>query len=367
MRFVRWIVYLLIALGVLAGGAYAVLQIPSVQDQIVAQVTSRALMRDRSALFSDDALRVAICGTTGPLFDAKRAKVCNVVIAGGKFYVVDIGPESTEVLNAWRLPMERLGGVFLTHFHSDHIGELGEFNMQSWAQGRGKALSVYGPPGVERVTAGFAEAYALDRDYRVAHHGADLMSPDHWAMAPVAVPLDGPVTPTRDRRATVLKDGDLTVTAIEVNHSPIEPAYAYRFDYKGRSVVISGDTSKHLGLAEGAKGADVLLHEAQAKHIVAQMIAGAKQSGQARLNKIFNDIQNYHTSPVEAAEIANRAGVKLLVLTHFTPPPNNMLVSWSFQRGVSAVRAKGVVMAEDNMLITLPLAQPDRVETGWIN
>lgn len=367
MTVFRWIIYVAIALAVLAGGAYAVLQIPSVQDQIVARVTASALSRDRSALFADDALRVAFCGTTGPMPDFRRAKTCHIIIAGGKLYVVDAGPESTEVLVSWRLPMNRVGGVFLSHLHSDHIGELGEFNMQSWAQGRGKALSVFGPPGVERVVAGFAEAYSLDRDYRVAHHGADLMSPDHWRMNAVPVALEGPPLPTRDRRAVVLKDGDLTVTAIEVNHSPIEPAYAYRFDYKGRSVVISGDTSKHLGLADGAKGADVLIHEAQAKHIVAQMIEATANGVNPRLNKIFDDIQNYHTSPVEAAEIANVAGVKLLVLTHFTPPPNNPLTAWSYQRGLSAVRSRGVVMAEDGMLITLPLDKPEAVETGRIN
>lgn len=367
MRVFRWILYLAIALAALAGLAYGVLQIPTVQDRITLNVTESVLKQDRSALFADDALRVAFCGTTGPLPDFKRAKSCHLIIAGGKFYVVDIGPESTEVLASWRLPMNRVGGVFLTHFHSDHIGELGEFNMQSWAQGRERTLPVYGPPGVEQVVAGFSQAYELDKGYRVAHHGADLLSPDHWAMIPTTVPLDGIITPTRERKGLALKDGDLTVTAIEVNHSPIEPAYAYRFDYKGRSIVISGDTGKHLPLAEAAKGADVLIHEAQAKHIVAQMIQAAKNAGNTRLSKIFGDIQNYHTSPVEAAEIANLAGAKLLVFSHFTPPPNNPLIGFSYLRGVSAVRPSGSVMAEDNMLITLPIGKPDAIELGRMN
>jgi ribonuclease Z len=367
MRIFRWLIYLAIALAVLAGGVFAVLQIPSVQDRITLSVTEGAIKQDRTAMLEDDALRVAFCGTTGPLPDFKRAKSCHLIIAGGKFYVVDTGPESTEVLASWRLPMNRVGGVFLTHFHSDHIGELGEFNMQSWAQGRSRTLPVYGPPGVEKVVAGFAQAYELDRGYRVAHHGADLLSPDDWTMVPITVALDGLMSPTRDRKGLALKDGDLTVMAIEVNHSPIEPAYAYRFDYKGRSIVISGDTFKHPGLAEASKGVDVLIHEAQAKHIVAQMIQAAKNAGNTRLAKIFGDIQDYHTSPVEAAGIANAAGAKLLVFSHFTPPPNNPLIGFSYLRGVSAVRSSGSIMAEDNMLITLPIAKPDKIDIDRIN
>jgi ribonuclease Z len=64
---------------------------------------------------------------------------------------------------------------FLPHFHSDHIGDLGEFNMNTWAMGRPGPLRVYGPPGVERVVAGFAEAYALDTQYRIAHHGTEFL------------------------------------------------------------------------------------------------------------------------------------------------------------------------------------------------
>jgi ribonuclease Z len=361
---VRWGIGIAVTLALAALAVYGALRQSFVQDWIVDSALTAALTRDRQAFFADDALKVAICGTTGPLVDFRRAKSCHVVIAGGKFYVVDTGPESTEVITAWRLPMERLGGVFLTHFHSDHIGELGEFNLQSWAQGRGKPLPVFGPPGVEEVVRGFAQAYALDRNYRVAHHGAELMTPEHWEMQPVAVALDGILSPVRDRRGKALTDGELTVTAIEISHSPVEPAYGYRFDYKGRSVVISGDTAKHLPLAEAAKGADVLIHEAQAKHIVERMIAGAKKAGDARLLKIFGDIQDYHASPVEAAEIANAAGAKLLVLSHFTPPPNNLIVEMAYTRGVAQVRPAGVVMGEDRMLITLPAGKPDVIQMG---
>src|SRR3546814_15847698 len=76
-----------------------------------------------------------------------------------------------------RMPGERINGVLFTHFHSDHIGDLGEFNLQTWGAGRPTPLQVYGPEGVARVVTGFQEAYALDAGYRTAHHGADFLPP----------------------------------------------------------------------------------------------------------------------------------------------------------------------------------------------
>ncbi len=72
------------------------------------------------------------------------------VFAEGRFYVVDAGPESTENLVRWGIPLARIGGVFLIHFHSDHIGELGELNLQTWAAGRAEPLDVYGGPPTSR-------------------------------------------------------------------------------------------------------------------------------------------------------------------------------------------------------------------------
>jgi len=94
--------------------------------------------------------------------------------------------------------------------------------------------------GVDQVVNGFAQAYSLDEGYRIAHHGIALMSPENWQMQPLAVKIDTPVgtSPCAGGSATVLEENGLKVTAFTVDHAPVAPAYGYRFDYKGRSVVV---------------------------------------------------------------------------------------------------------------------------------
>jgi ribonuclease Z len=342
-----------VAAAVVGAGFLALTFSPDVQDAVIRRVAEANIGQQRTDLFADDALRVVLCGTGSPLPDPTRAKSCTMVIAGGKYYLVDIGPEATKTVMRLRLPIDRVGAVFLTHFHSDHIGELGEFNMQSWVQGRQHTLPVYGPTGVGEIVAGFLQAYRLDQGYRTAHHGAALMSPEMWPM------VANEVATTSGQPAVALRDGELTVTAISVDHSPIEPSVGYRFDYKGRSVVISGDTAKHMPLATFAKDADILVHEAQAQHLVGILNEVAIEKQQQRLAKILGDIQNYHSSPVDAAEVANAAGVKLLVLTHFTPPAANFLVKNAYMRGLDDAREGEWDFGEDGRIYELPIGSSD--------
>ena len=344
------------AVAVIAAIGWWLIHVPAVQDAIFRRVIASTLTSTRNDLLAPDALRVVLCGTGNPLADRERAAACTAIFAGGNIYLVDMGPGAWKNLSLWRIPAPQIAAVLFTHFHSDHIGDLGEANLESWAQGRDHPLRVYGPPGVDQVVHGFEEAYSLDEGYRIAHHGAALMPAANWQMQALAVKIDTPpgVSPCAGGSATVFDENGLKVTAFTVDHTPVAPAYGYRFDYKGRSFVVSGDTKTCANLVAVAKGADVLIHEAQAAHLVKLIAEAAEHIGNARIAKIMSDIRRYHTTPVQAATEANEAGVQLLVLSHIGPPTPNELAKIAFMRGVSDVRPDGVVLGYDGMLLTLP-------------
>src|SRR6185295_15565355 len=127
-------------------------------------------------VFDGKALRVILCGTSSPLPDPKRAKACTVVVAGDKAYVVDTGPESWEQLARMQFPGARIAGVFITHFHSDHIGDLGEFRMQTMVAGRDRMLPVYGPHGIKDLVSRLQLENNKDAKLRLAHHGPGVIN-----------------------------------------------------------------------------------------------------------------------------------------------------------------------------------------------
>src|SRR5712692_2501662 len=329
MRRILWAL-LALAVAVVGAGTLA-LRSAGVQDAIVTRIAQRRIGRDMSGLLARDALRVLLCGTASPIPSPRRAEACTAVFAGGRMWVVDTGPGSWRTLALRRIRGEAIGAVFYTHLHSDHIGELGEFNLQTWVAGRPGPLRVYGPDGVTELLHGFA-----------------LLPPDRAAMVSMPVLLDG-ADATR-----VLDEDGVVVTAFAVAHDPAKPAFGYRFDYGGRSVVVSGDTKPCPNLVTHARGADVLVHEAQANAVVHIMEEAAREAGETRIAKILGDIPSYHSSPADAAREAVAAGVRLLVFTHFTPPPDNPLVARIFRRDVNGLPPRGVVLGEDGTLIVLP-------------
>ncbi|MDX1496982.1 MAG: MBL fold metallo-hydrolase, partial [Salinisphaeraceae bacterium] len=207
----------------------------------------------------------------------------------------------------------------------------------------------YGPPGGGEVVAGFNRAYAQYFKYRIEHHGAQVTDPR--GAGAKAVPFR---MPAKAEAVTVLSRNGLSVTAIAVEHEPVEPAVGYRFDYKGRSLVISGDTKASENLQAFSQGVDLLAHEALSPQVVGIMADAAKAEGATHIEKITVDILDYHTTPVEAAKIAQQAQVGHLLFYHLVPPLPVKPLEFIFMRGVSDAFDGPTTLGKDGMLFSLP-------------
>lgn len=297
-----------------------------------------------------DGLHVVLCGSGSPMPDPSRAGPCVAVIAGEHLMIVDVGSGSVRKLAPLGIPAGRIQQVFLTHFHSDHIDGLGELLLQRWAgASHEQPTPVYGPAGVEQVIEGFNLAYRQDFGYRVAHHGPEIIPPG--GAGGVARPFP---TPAPGQGVVVLQQGDLKVTAFSVDHPPITPAVGYRFDYKGRSALISGDTNRSATLEKFAQGVDLLVHEALSPELVDVLTAGATEAGAPKLAQITRDIHGYHATPVQVGEIAAKAGAQHLLYYHVVPALPLRRLEKLFVKGVDAVYDGGVTVGRDGTWVSLP-------------
>ncbi len=316
----------------------------AIQNQMVERGFQNQLLASLA-----DGLHVGLCGSGSPLPDPTRAGPCVFVIAGKHVYVVDAGEGSPRKMALMGLNPGLIDAILLTHFHSDHIGGLGEMMLQRWGGGSHKdPAPVYGPQGVESVVQGFNDAYALDKKYRVAHHGEATMPPSGAGGIARPFTLDD-----SDRSQVVLDQDGLTITAFAVNHAPVFPAAGYRFDYRGRSVVVSGDTAPSSTLTKYARGADVLFHEGLQATMVAVLHDAAVRHGWAGAAKITADIPSYHTTPEDAARIAQQAGVKQLIFYHTIPPLPFTYLNAAFLGGAPKIFSGPIAVGKDGMLLSL--------------
>jgi ribonuclease Z len=307
----------------------------------------------------EDGLHLALCGAGGPMPAPNASGPCVAVVAGKQLFMVDAGTDGPRNLARMGYQPGTVQGVFLTHFHSDHIDGLGEISTLRWAGGDNDApLPVYGPRGVERVVDGFNAAYAQDFVYRHEHHG-DLVAPMK-AAGLQAMPFD---KPAMGELVVVYEGEGLKVEMLAVDHSPVEPAVGYRFSYKGRSLLITGDTTKQANIQKFSEGIDLLVHEALAPNLVNMMNATAKKLGNQIMAKITYDILDYHASPVEAAETARDAGVGHLLYYHIVPPlviPGQDLL---YLNGAEDI-FPDYTIGEDGVAFTLPANSKAIIKTS---
>jgi ribonuclease Z len=201
----------------------------------------------------------------------------------------------------------KLSAVFLTHLHSDHVIDLADVVITHWVQQQlhtSPPLTIVAPEG---PTADFVrhmlDAYDDDVHVRMEHTGAPHPTFD---LKPFVAVFE-PHVVWRDT------ESGLSVTAVAVHHEPVPDAVAYRVDSPDGSVVISGDTRVCREVEDLSRGADLLVHEVCRRQAMKAAIAGT----------VFENIFSYHADSVELGEMAERAGVPRLVLTHLIPQPND--------------------------------------------
>jgi ribonuclease Z len=317
------------------------------------RIAERRAGRDvlAKALDGSDGLTLIFCGTGSPLPDPQRAESCLAVLAGDNLLLIDGGDGGVRKLAGMGVRLGGLDGVLLSHLHSDHIEGLAPALLLRWTGSAATTpLPLIGPPGTNDVAAGYNLMLKADAGYRTAHHGEAI------------APTGGGVFSARETAPGVVwNQGGLLISAFAVDHRPVVPAYGYRIEYKGRVVVVSGDTASTPAISTAAKGADVLVHEALQPRLVAAITRGLANSGQARTAKITRDILSYHATPEQAAALAAKAGVKMLMLTHIVPPVPNRLFDAAFL-GDAPSRFDGKIsIARDGTLLHLP-AGSDKIE-----
>ncbi len=240
---------------------------------------------------------VILLGTGYPRPDAQHAGPSVVVVAGETWFVVDAGRGATMRIAGTDLKYANFRAVFLTHIHSDHYAGLPDLFITSWQFGRKTTpLQLYGPAGVEKLSKSMLQFFEYD-----IHLRRDLLEKHPAAGATIRTHVL--------KEGVVYDDSAVKVTAFAVDHRPVFPAFGFRFDAQGKSIVISGDTRPSDNLVKFAKGADILVHEAYLPEHFARVDSP----------EVAKRLTAYHTSAEEAGVIAARAGVKTLVLTHLIP------------------------------------------------
>lgn len=332
-----------IVLGLLGILGRLVISLPAVQDELLERGTTMIATRGAQGLPASESLRVFVCGSASPL-GTGQAQACIAVVTPEHFYLIDSGAGSTTNIALLNLPTDRLDGILVSHFHSDHIAEIYEVNLNSWVRGRKEPMRVLGPQGIGEVVDGINTTYQHDREYRSAHHGESFLPP-HLGLIDHQTVTAG----------VIIDDGDLKITAYRAEHPPIEPGLGYRIDYRGRSVVVSGDSNVSVETQRIVEGADLLLHDALSVPTLSRLSKAFSSVGQSRMSKIVDDVMDYHASTESLVALGKSSDVGMVAFYHLVPVPANPIIAEVFMRATP----DNFVLTTDLMWFDLPIGSDE--------
>ncbi|MBU0550331.1 MBL fold metallo-hydrolase [Myxococcota bacterium] len=323
-----------------------------IEAQMATMRGTQSLVRD--SFLDEKMITVMVCGSNSPLPTTPGAQSCTAVFVNGQFLLFDAGDGAQRSMEDLNLPVADLSAVFITHYHNDHMADLGEVIQRSWVNGRRHHLPVYGGTGLTQIIEGIEQTYEIDYRVRQAHHGADFLPAD--AVATIPLPFDV----AAGESVVVYENDGVVVTAFDVHHPPVEPAVGYTVTYQGKRIVISGDTADTETLHEQSRGADVLVADAMNHEALRSMEAISAKNGWDYNATIFHDIRDYHIDVNELAALAEESGVGTLVLTHMIPTIDNDLIRQMWYRTPIQRQFTGnLMLAHDGSSVQIRLENLD--------
>ncbi len=244
-----------------------------------------------SLKINDQVIIVTLLGTGTPQPIMERFGPSILVQAGGQSLLFDAGRGCLQRLSQVNLAYDKLNALFLTHLHSDHITGLPDLWLTGWLISRRKVpLNVFGPIGTANMIKYLQMAFVFDlkireEDDKAEEEGSKLLV-------------------TEIQQGTIYDNDGVKVIAFEVDHYPVVPAFGYRIEYNGHSVVLSGDTRYSENLIKFAKGTDLLIHEVA-------IGPDTLSKSDSRYN-----ILAHHTTPEQTARVFNEVRPKLAAYSH---------------------------------------------------
>jgi len=222
-----------------------------------------------------------------------------LIEAGGHYLLFDSGRGVTQRLYQLKIPFNDVNTLFLTHLHSDHTVGIPDLWLTGWVMGRKVPLRVWGPAGTSNMMQHLEQAYAFD-----VHIRRDVDE---------KLPAAGVAVEAHDiGEGIVYEEKGVRVTAFTVDHGPVKPAFGYRVDFGGRSVVLSGDTRPTENLVRFAKGCDVLIHEVLD-------VEAYRKADDVYTPEQIQKVIAHHTTAEEAGQIFSRVKPRLAVYSHVVP------------------------------------------------
>jgi ribonuclease BN (tRNA processing enzyme) len=280
--------------------------------------------------------RIILLGTKGgPTLSSRsgRNNAATVILINDVPHLVDCGYGVSRQLISAGISLDRLRYIYITHHHSDHNLEYGPLLYNAVITSEPNRIDAYGPPGLRRMTEDFFRYQQFDIETRLKDEGgSDLRK--------LVFVHDF------DRSGLVMQNADVKVTSLRVRHPPITQSYAYRFDAKDGSFVISGDTAYAPELAVFARRADVLVHEAMYLPGVENLVKRFPDAKGLRQHLLAS-----HTSTEDVGRIAAEAGVKTLVLSHLVPGDDASITDEQWSEGVRKHFKGRIIVGKDLMVI----------------